>query len=91
MIKKGFIIQEYEDSGEYHLYKAKYDEETEKIFLNGEKPLCNGGNIIFDRASGIHNCGFKTESAMAKYCGEQNPVFRHQICGNCIGHFYKTR
>lgn len=90
-IINGYIIQKYEETDEFHLYNARYNEETERLSLSDEKPLCTAGYVTFDYNSKIHTCGFKTESDMAKFCGNQPSIFRHKICANCVGHFYKTK
>lgn len=89
-IVNGYVMQEYEGTGEYHLYDAKYNEETERITLNTDIPLCGGGLVLFDYNSEIYSCRFKTESGMAKFCGEQKSAFRHKICAKCVGRFYRT-
>lgn len=87
----GYVMQKYEETAEYHLYKAHYNE-NKQIIIDDVTPLCGNPDVSFCRHVNLafKSNNLKTENAMAVACADQEASIRHQICANCVGRFYKT-
>lgn len=85
-----YVMKEYFSTGEYHIYSAHRNFEG-KIVISPLVPLCGDKDVSFANTSSICSCVLRSEDDMAEYCGTQDSSFRHRICANCVGRFYKTR
>lgn len=87
---EGYVMQRYEESGEYHLYKAHYDSNGQ-IIVKPKTPLCGDNDVRHDSRYELVNDEILDEDKMARLCANQKRAARHVICANCVGHFYKTK
>lgn len=85
----GYVMQDYNDSGEYHMYKAHYDS-AGRIILDSKIPLCGNSNVNYNSKYKLTFNEIKEENEMALLCANQKTSVRHKICANCVGRFYKT-
>lgn len=87
----GYVMQKYEETGEYHLYKAHYDE-NKNVVIDEETPLCGNIDVSYSRRVSLVFVPnpVKDEDEMAQVCAKQKMSVRHLICANCVGRFYKT-
>lgn len=85
----GYVMQEYQESGEYHIYEAHYDINGQ-IVVKPTVPLCGDNDVSYDSRYKLTFREIKNEDEMAHICAEQKTSVRHKICAKCVGRFYKT-